>query len=380
MAKQGFKVIDSDLHLIEPPDVFEKHADAQFKDRVPAGLNDGLRDIRLIDPASGGYWGMQEMTRPNLPGGFGRQSSKDEDVYRKDAERGWTSQVQLEAMDAEGIDLAFMYPTRGLFAMKHAPLREQPDLAVEVCRAYNRWLNEFCAIEPSRMLGVAMVSPFDIGDAVEEAQRCVDQYGFKGIFFPASSVNERRWGDSYYDPLWEACSDLDISVGFHESGSSGVRQIGDRFNLLLRHVYSHSLEQMVTLGDLIVGGALERHPTLRVGFLEANCSWLPWLLWRLDEHVEMFGDIDGGELTMPPSAYFKRQCFVSVDCEESTVSSIVPEVGDDNIVFSTDYPHPDAKYPNGIGTFLKLDLSDTSRRKILWDNCARLYGVKSESN
>ena len=120
---------------------------------------------------------------------------------------------------------------------------------------------------------------------------------------------------------------------------------------------------------------LERHPTLKVAFLEANCSWLPWLLWRLDEAYELEGDLDMGELTMMPSAYFKRQCVASVEPDEIPARYTVDFLGNDNLVYSTDYPHGDSRYPHATESFLELPFSEEDKRKILWDNCARFYAV-----
>jgi predicted TIM-barrel fold metal-dependent hydrolase len=113
-----------------------------------------------------------------------------------------------------------------------------------------------------------------------------------------------------------------------------------------------------------------------VAFLEANCSWLPWLLWRLDEGYEREGDVFMPELTMPPSEYFKRQCWVSVEPDETPAKYVIEELGADQLVFSTDYPHGDSRYPEAVEAFLELPLSDEHKRKILWDNCARFYAVK----
>jgi len=79
---------------------------------------------------------------------------------------------------------------------------------------------------------------------------------------------------------------------------------------------------------------------------------------------------------MAPSEYFRRQCYLSVECDEEP-AEIVSKYGlEDNIVFSTDYPHADSKYPKSVERFLEMDLSDQARRKFLWDNCARLYKLE----
>jgi uncharacterized protein len=132
---------------------------------------------------------------------------------------------------------------------------------------------------------------------------------------------------------------------------------------------------MMGMGAFLGGGILERHPKMRVAFLEANCSWLPWLLWRLDEGFEREGDIFMPDLVMKPSEYFRRQCWISIEPDETPARYTIAEFGCDQLVFSTDYPHGDSKYPNAVASFLELTLSDDEKRKILWDNCARFYGA-----
>src|SRR5947208_9259696 len=102
---------------------------------------------------------------------------------------------------------------------------------------------------------------------------------------------------------------------------------------------------MLACADMIFGGVMERFPKLKVAFLEGNCSWVPWLLWRMDEGYEREGDIAMPDLTMAPSEYFKRQCWVSVEPDETPARYVIEEIGSDQIVFSTDYPHGDSKYP-----------------------------------
>ena len=121
---------------------------------------------------------------------------------------------------------------------------------------------------------------------------------------------------------------------------------------------------------------LERFPNLRVALLEGNCSWAPWLLERLDEHWEWVGGLDVPELDRPPSEYFRTNCFLSIEADELPARYYVEQFGDDNLVFSTDYPHGDSKYPDAVTGFLDLPgVSEESKRKILWDNWARLYGL-----
>src|SRR5204863_421328 len=253
----------------------------------------------------------------------GRNYALNQERWQPYAERGWTSKVQIEAMDIEGIDVAVVYPSRGLFALTIPDM--DPRLAAAVARAYNDWLYEFCQENPERLLGAGMISPFDVNDAVAETRRCVREFGFRAMFLRPNEVNGRNWHDPYYEPLWAALEELEVPLGFHEGSGSQLRQVGEQFgaNTMLKHIYSHPVEMMLTTGAFCAGGILERHPRLRVAFLEGNCSWVPFLLWRMDEPWEWIGDVYARDLTMAPSEYFKRQCFVSVECDEEPVKHVL---------------------------------------------------------
>ena len=115
MAKNGFKIIDSDMHIMEPPDLWEKYIDAKFKSRAPRGITSkNVRDLRLAHP-DGTEWARKSTPQNNTA--RGKNFEEKQDIFGKDAARGWTSEVQLEAMDIEGIDVAVLYPTRGLRAL-----------------------------------------------------------------------------------------------------------------------------------------------------------------------------------------------------------------------------------------------------------------------
>ena len=144
---------------------------------------------------------------------------------------------------------------------------------------------------------------------------------------------------------------------------------------MLRRVFAQPIEQMMALASFCGGGVLERHPGLRAAFLEANCAWAPWLLWRLDEGYEREADVFVPELKMSPTEYFKRQCWISVEPDEEPAKYAIDWVGSDKMVFSTDYPHGDSRYPDAVSSFLELDLSSEDKKKILWDNCADLYNL-----
>ena len=135
---------------------------------------------------------------------------------------------------------------------------------------------------------------------------------------------------------------------------------------------------MLSIGDLIFGDVLEKFPNMRCGFYEANAGWTPFWLSRMDDHGPGRQGVflQGHHMPLKPSEYFMRQCFVACDPDEGTLHSAVEWLDGDNIVFNTDYPHPDAPFPGSVDKFLAQPLEDRHRRKILWDNSKALYGSR----
>ena len=219
MAKNGFKIIDSDMHIMEPPDLWERYIDKKFKARAPRGVvSHNVRDLRMVYP-DGRDWARQSPRESDVASG--RNFEKNQGIYRRDAERGWTSEVQIEAMDIEGLDIAVLYPTRGLRALVVEDM--DAPFAAAMARAYNDWLYDFCKQDPQRLIGAAMLSTYDINDAVNEARRCAEELGFRAVFLRAVPLVDHQWQDDYYEPLWSALEDLNLSVGLHESTNTGAQ-------------------------------------------------------------------------------------------------------------------------------------------------------------
>lgn len=370
MAKGGFRVMDSDMHVVEPADLWVRYMDAAFRERAPVGLSRHPRDL-------GVQVGDSVFPLPNrsYANAIAPLMTSQQGVYAEPERRGWDSASQLAAMDAEGIDTAVLFPSRGLFVLGDSGI--EPDVATAIARAYNDWLADFCAGGPGRLFGAAMIPPQDVDGAAAEARRAVETLGFRTVFVRPNPVGGRNWHDPYYDPLWAEIERLGAPLSFHEGGRVNLPQPGDNFEThMLYHTCTHPMGMMLAVVDIVGGGVLERFPRLKVAFLEGNCSWAPWLLWRLDEHYEMSAAYDHPDLRMAPSDYFRRQCYLSVECDEAPAEMVSRFGLEDNVVFSTDYPHADSKYPQSVERFLEMPLPEEVKRKFLWDNCARLYGFE----
>ncbi len=372
MAKGGYRVFDSDLHILEPADLWQRSIDRAYADRAPVGLAESPWDlrVRVLGETFPRLW----PTDPAI-------AQKDQQAlarrYGEEIDAGFDVPSQLRAMGKEGIDASVLFPSRALWA--NAIDGMDPKLSAAISRAYNNWLRDFIRAAQHRALfGAAMLPIHDVGEAVTEVRRAIRDLGFKAAFLRPNIYNGRPWHDRAYDPFWAACQELDIPVCFHEAIGTALPEVGiDRFRTFaMLHTVAHPMEQMMACVSVVMGGVLERFPRLRMAFLEANCGWAPFLAERMDGRYAWRGPVgECPEITREPSEYFKRQCWVSVECDEKTVGSVIEHLGDDRLVTSTDYPHSDARYPHAIETFLKLPLSGRSKRKILWDNTAALYRV-----
>ena len=372
----GYKVMDSDIHVIEPPDLWQRYLDPQFRDRAPVPPDDArLIRWRVDGQALPAYAdtperqrGLQIRYRPERVGDAPRP---------RDARAGTTPEAMLAAMEVEGIDVSVVFRTYGAHVIAFDGM--DPPFEAALCRAFNRWLAEFCDADRDRLKLGALVPLQDVDLAVEEANVAVRDLGATTLVLPSQIVNGRPLYHPDYDRLWATAQDLNVAVSFHgiqaayNGGHLATRYLD---NHALGHAVGQPIELMLALGAVLTGGVLARHPQLRMAFLEGNCSWLPWWLWALDERFEEWGDRELFQQEALPSDLFRRQCWVSIEPEEELGQHAIDCVGDDNIVISTDWPHDDSRYPEAIQTFLGLEtLSDASKRKILWDNCARLYAL-----
>jgi len=367
MAKQGFRVMDSDLHVMEPGTLWDQYLDPKFRGRITTvrQKDDGTRahvDGKIIPP----YGDRPERERA---WSFRHRRPQAERIRK-----GTLPKEALEAMDVEGIDVGILFRTWATQAINIDGL--EPAFAAAMSRAWNRWIVDFCAESPERLKPSALVPLQDIDLAVAEARFAVHDLGAVTLVLPSHLVNNRPIYDRYYDPLWAVAQEMDVAVSFHGNHAVYGEHLAKRYldNLVLSHACAQPVEMMLTLGAVVTGGVLARFPRLRMAFLEGNCAWLPWWLWALDERWEAWGDRELFQQDAKPSELFRRQCFVSVEPEEDLARHVAAELGDDNLVVSTDWPHDDSRYPHAIDTFLDLPgLSQESKRKALWENCTRLY-------
>jgi predicted TIM-barrel fold metal-dependent hydrolase len=256
------------------------------------------------------------------------------------------------------------------------PALDDAGLASALATARNTWLAEYCAADSQRIKGTAALAQQSIEASVAELRRSVTELGFVGASL-LPNVKGRHLGDRSYFPLYEEAERLNVPIcvhmflGRYGSDAVGTERV-DKF--FYSHLFGHPLEQMIALSVIIGEGVLDRFPKLRFVFLESGCGWLPYWFERMDEHYEVLG-VQLPELKSKPSQLLERgQLYFSCEPEEAELAHVIDVIGDDWIVFASDYSHFDSRWPGASEPIVNhLTLSDVSKRKILNDNARRLY-------
>jgi predicted TIM-barrel fold metal-dependent hydrolase len=342
MTVEPFRVLDADAHVVEPAAVFGPWA------------NVGPTAIDLAADT------------PMVPCG-------DADLIADQMASGFDAPSYLRAMDAQGIDAVVLYPSIGLFV----PFQPELDAAqsAAACRSYNEWVAAYCEEDEGRMAAVGLVPLADPAYAVVEADHAA-ALGLVGVLARPNHLYGRNLGDPAYDPLYAALVEAGLVLSVHEGlGLRGSTIGADRFDgFTARHLLSHPMEQMAAMASLVLDGALDRHPLLRVAFLESGTGWLPYWLHRLDEHQEWMAP----DATRA-SELFARQCVISTEADDALTASVVDRVGADHVLWASDFPHPDALFPHAATTFVAAardqGLDDGQLATILWDGPLAFYDL-----
>jgi uncharacterized protein len=365
--RSGRRIVDADTHQMEPAGMWGEWIDPAFKEAAP----------RM--EAHGGKYPMQVEGEPLTAEGKYPFSTPDflaalmRGMQRFERARGdaFSAESRLADMAEQGVDVQVLYPTVGgqLLGREFT----DPALLAACCRAYNEWSAEYCRVAPERLRWAAMLPLQDVERAVAEARRAAAA-GAAGFYVRPNPLLGRNLYHRDYDPLWAEVERLDRPLCIHDSGSPHLPSFGERMDThTTGHILAHPFEAMAAMMSLIWYGVFERFPRLTVVHVEADAGWVPYLLQRMEQHWEFSGNAEHPEMTHPPSTYFRRNVFVACRGDERTLPSVVDLVGDDNLVFNTDYPHPDGTFPWGLERLESQPIPEESKRKILWDNAARAF-------
>ena len=330
-------VIDADGHIVERDRDVRPHLAEPFSQRRGALLaSDGM------DTSMGG-----------LLGGI-----EDSDVP-----------TRLRDMDREGIDVSVLFPTSS-FAVSGVVER---DYAVAYARAYNDFIAQVCRESP-RLKAIGLLPFQDVDAAVEEANRAVGELGLAGIAVASQGMKEHLGSRTFW-PIYAELERLNVPFCVHNrrEGPAGDHRF-DSF--LYMHTIGRPVETVIQFAGLLYGGVAEQFPGLRVGFLECGVGWVPYWMERMDEEWEKRGKVEAPLCKEKPSEYVRNgNWFFATEPEEEMLPYVIERIGEDRILFASDYPHWDGMFPRVVSTIRgRTDVAEDAKQKILGGNAMRFYG------
>ena len=366
---------DSHMDLIYlPPDIFLSRMPGKFHERAPHVVE---RDGKKVWVSGDDVLGPYGVYGPGVTGGkrgrilaeagfaSGRQTRPSDPAQRR------------EDQERDGVEAEIIYGiigiSRGLFSYKGIT---DPELLSAIYRAYNEWIAEFNRAMPGRFFGLGCLPNHDATLAADEIRHCA-ALGLKGgLFVPWGSAMP-VWHEMW-EPMWRAAEEADLVISFHvfEGGGAtvGYEVKGIRHPAVIGSWTVVAPAQMdEILVSAILSGVCERHPRLRLVLGESGIGWLPYILERLDDTYEerLSDDL---KLSLPPSAYFKRQIYATFQKDFHGVQAMA-EIAPDNVMWGSDYPHRDGTWPFSKKAIEEQfrGLDDAIKRKMLWENVRMVY-------
>jgi uncharacterized protein len=385
MLDNGMLVIDADSHWSEPADLFTSRAPEKYKDRVPR--------VETIDGQPTWVFDGEPVGIYSAAGVIGRDGKK-ESAHKALFE--WTPddvhvgaydpKVRLEVLDETGIDAQIIFPStiglggQGLGSSTDEPLRR---LSVEI---YNDRMAEIQEESGNRLLPLPLMPAWNIEASVAEARR-VAAMGARGVNMTSDpdDLGAPDLAHAAWDPFWQTCTELELPVHFHIGASvTGMTFYG-------RYPWeSHTANTKLAIGgtllfignarvvtNLILSGIFDRHPDLKTVSVESGVGWIPFILETLDYEMAENAPDELASMKKMPSEYFKSNIYATFWFENNRnkLPELIASVGEDNILFETDFPHPTCMYPAPLETVAAkmATLSESAQRKIYGENAKKLY-------
>jgi predicted TIM-barrel fold metal-dependent hydrolase len=377
------KGIDADGHVLEPPDLWERYLEPKYRDRALRIRKDadGLEYLEIDGRPS-------KLIRRGMPAGLGLMDRVAGIVQEREP-TGWgyvdnaplgamDAAERIERLDRENLDAVLLYPT--LCAMWLAECEDE-ELTQAYLRAYNRFIVDFCADSGGRLVPIGSLSLGD-PEAAEREVVAMAEAGVAGVWVPTFSHTRLPTAHPSHMRVFEAAAEAGLPVGIHPCLEPKWAAPG-RFGEMTSNRYAFFLN--VTAGDSVRHaftsffqyGVFERLPALKLVVLECGASWIGYWLDRMDSTWHSPQGVATREI-MPekPSTYFRRQCWISADPDETSLPGVMQVVGEDRFFWASDFPHPDhpPEYiPNIEARVAGMDAG--ARDKLLGDNVRQAYGL-----
>jgi predicted TIM-barrel fold metal-dependent hydrolase len=357
----GYRLFSADSHVNMPETAWQEYLDPQFREQAPRIESTDEGDIRVFEGQRSPIYAIG-----NLAGK--RPQDYTMHVRRFDEVRSgaWDPIERIKDQDIDSIDAEVLYFGGPLTTAKDRGLR------LNSYRGYNRWLADFCSYAPDRLLGMAAI-PVETPELATAEIQAAAGMGLRGVYV-ALFPPEGSYADAEWDLMFRTLVDLNLPFCLHVGGRRGVmpRYGTDMF---MSDLVVSKLQMPEAISELIFGLVLQRYPELRVVSVEAQIGWISFVQYYMDHLWQKHRYWVESKLTEEPSHYFHRQVYATF-MEDPVGLRERGHVGVDRIMWSNDYPHSETTWPNSksltdewMGSFTEDD-----KAKILWENCARLYG------
>jgi predicted TIM-barrel fold metal-dependent hydrolase len=360
--EHDYRLISADSHVLEPPDLWKSRVPAKLRDRAP----------RMERFAEGDAWVLEGVEDP-INFGLNASAGMDPDAMRpwirwEDVREGGHDPAgRLAEQDRDFVDAEILYPTPRLSWSIAA--NDDAEFHLAMVRAYNDWLAEYCGHAPGRLCGIAMTPNCGVDDAVTELERATASPGIVGGLlsrYPHGGLDLEPEDDA----LWAFAADAAIPLSIHVTLVAGMPTTHK--TKLPGDVRFYDVPSRIL--QMIFGGALDRFPELQIVLAEVDCGWVPYFKEQIDDRYYRLGRGSGLKLTMPPSEYMDRNFLYTYITDHFAVRNRT-DIGVDRMMWSSDYPHVGADWPNSWRT-IAADFSgvpEDERDMILAGNAHRVY-------
>jgi predicted TIM-barrel fold metal-dependent hydrolase len=361
MTAMAVPIISADSHVTEHPDTYRNFVAAGDRENAPhIERNDAGNDVYVIP-------GMKSMIPIGLVAAAGRKpdlAGKFEDWYPS----GWDPHLRAADQDRDGVTAEVLYPTVGMVLCNHG------DLAYKrtYMQAFNRWMAEYCAVDPKRLIGVGQTALRTPEEGIEDIRE-IKALGLRGVMLPGVP-GQGDYHDEMYDPFWEAAIDIGLPLSFHilTTPNSFAQARGPFMN----HAVAIIRANQDIMGMLIFGGVFERHPKLRIVCVEADAGWVPHWMYRMDHYYKRHQYLRHQKLTRLPSEIFKEHIYVTFQDDWAAFQTAHLQ-NPERLMWANDFPHSDSTWPWSQDVLREhaSKLDEPTRDAILHHNVARLYGL-----
>jgi predicted TIM-barrel fold metal-dependent hydrolase len=391
-AITDLKIIDTDTHLTEPPDLWSSRAPAGYEDRLPHvkvvdGVKSWIFDGQVIGRAAGGSVVLRDgsKARGSRVGGRGGVNHFDFE-YEDVADAAYQVPARVDFLNKSGIYAQIIYPNLVGFGGQRMAETTDEKLRIMCAHIYNDAMVEIQEESGGRLLPMALVPWWDMKETVKEVER-VNSLGLKGLNLSQDvhSQGLPDLGDRYWDPFWETAADLDLSVNFHIGSSTQSRDFV--FSAPWRSVPESRRDVITaavafltngrTLANLIISGVCERHPRIKIVSVESGVGWLPFFLDSIDWHVTDTDLTWSDDFSMMPSEYFRRNIYSTFWFESTGLAQHIDALGASHCMFETDFPHPTSLYPDALNIVQSQleTLEPSVLEQVLSRTAAHVYNI-----